>query len=204
MTEEQLQVIKMRAKYATDGPWKVVKSEEFGMQIGTAWEHGQLKAGVPIVTTEHGIDGVTVYINKDNAEFIANAREDVPALLQQVTSLQDEYERMKQSRNHWHSVAVGRRMATTELKDHLDRTELAEVKARMEIEALGGYFNALIRQRDRQLEGERKGSQRVQAENEQLREALTIILEDEAPNCDGYETLIHATARKALAGESND
>lgn len=31
-----------------------------------------------------------------------------------------------------------------------------------------------------------------------LREALELILEDEAPNCDGYETFIHATARIAL------
>lgn len=38
-------------------------------------------------------------------------------------------------------------------------------------------------------------------ENKRLREALELILEDEAPNCDGYETFIHATARKALGGE---
>ena len=84
MTEEQLQAIKMRAKYATDGPWKVVNSEESGVQIGTVWEHGQLKAGVPIVTTAHGKGGVTVYINHVNAEFIAHAREDVPTLIAEV------------------------------------------------------------------------------------------------------------------------
>lgn len=33
MTELELQAIKGRAKYATDGPWKVVKSEDSGVQI---------------------------------------------------------------------------------------------------------------------------------------------------------------------------
>lgn len=36
------------------------------------------------------------------------------------------------------------------------------------------------------------------AEVEKLHKALEIILEEEGPNCDGYETLIHATARRAL------
>ncbi|MFF5994251.1 hypothetical protein AAGS61_05790 [Lysinibacillus sp. KU-BSD001] len=39
---------------------------------------------------------------------------------------------------------------------------------------------------------------KMRMENERLREVLKQVLEDEAPNCDGYETFIHATARKAL------
>ena len=79
--------------------------------------------------------------------------------------------------------------------EKLDKVELAEVKARIEIEAGEGYLTALLKKRIHQ-------NYDLQDENERLREALTIILEDEAPNCDGYETLIYATARKALAGES--
>ena len=93
MTAEQLQAIKERAEYATDGPWKVVKSEESGVQIGTTWEHGQLKVGVPVVTTAHGVGGTTIYINQNNAEFIAHAREDVPALIAEVEWLREAIDR---------------------------------------------------------------------------------------------------------------
>lgn len=41
-------------------------------------------------------------------------------------------------------------------------------------------------------------------EIDQLREALNVILEEEAQYCDEHETLIHATARKVLVGESID
>ncbi len=36
------------------------------------------------------------------------------------------------------------------------------------------------------------------AEIEKLQKALETILEEEGPNCDGYETVIHVTARRAL------
>ncbi|MCS1394140.1 hypothetical protein NXZ77_21435 [Lysinibacillus boronitolerans] len=87
MNQEQLNAIKERVAKATLGPWKVVKSEETGVQIGTTWESGQLKNCVPVVTTAHGVEFVTIYINDNNSNFIAHAREDVPALVAEVERL---------------------------------------------------------------------------------------------------------------------
>ncbi|MFK5708631.1 hypothetical protein [Lysinibacillus boronitolerans] len=87
MKQEQLNAIKERVAKATLGPWKVVKSEETGVQIGTTWESGQLKNCVPVVTTAHGVEFVTIYINDNNSDFIAHAREDVPALVAEVEYL---------------------------------------------------------------------------------------------------------------------
>ncbi|MFF5993436.1 hypothetical protein AAGS61_01620 [Lysinibacillus sp. KU-BSD001] len=166
MKAEQLQVIKERAEKATNGPWKVVKSEESGVQIGTTWESGQLKACVPVVTTAHGKGSVTVYINDRNAEFVAHAREDVPALIAEIERLQASLELTEKCYEICERGMFKANDMFIETKNKLDQVELAEAKMRME--------------------------------NERLREVLKQVLEDEAPNCDGYETFIHATARKAL------
>jgi len=92
MDQEQINAIKDRVKKATLGPWKVVKSEETGVQIGTTWESGQLKNCVPVVTTAHGVEGVTIYINDNNSNFISHAREDVPALVAEVERLREALE----------------------------------------------------------------------------------------------------------------
>lgn len=110
-----LEAIKNREILATQGPWKIVKSEETGVQIGTTWEHGQLEDCVPVVTTAHGVSGTTIYINDNNAEFIAHARQDVPALIAEIERLQNE-------------LAKTQRL--------LDVTELAEAKGRMAVERL--------------------------------------------------------------------
>lgn len=117
MTEQELQAIKERAEAATPGPWEVVKSKEAGVQIGTAWKHGQLKAGVPVVTTAHGVNSVTIYINDGNAEFIAAAREDVSVLL-------DEVERLTQIIRELHAEKVTLIM-TAEMNE---ATLLAEIE----------------------------------------------------------------------------
>ena len=87
MDQKHLNAIKERVAKATLGPWKVVKSEETGVQIGTTWESGQLKNCVPVVTTAHGVEFVTIYINDNNSNFIAHARDDVPALVAEVERL---------------------------------------------------------------------------------------------------------------------
>ena len=76
MTEEQLQAIKERAEKATDGPWKVGKASPNGAQnIGTVY--GLLTAQ----TTR-----------EENAEFIANARQDIPQLVAEVERLREGLE----------------------------------------------------------------------------------------------------------------
>ena len=46
-----------------------------------------VKNCVPVVTTAHGVEFVTIYINDNNSNFIAHAREDVPALVAEVERL---------------------------------------------------------------------------------------------------------------------
>lgn len=86
-----LQAIKEREKSASRGPWKVYKNERVGVGIGTEYEHPQLKSPNPIVTTALHREGeaIRIYISKSDADFIANARQDVPALITEVESLRN-------------------------------------------------------------------------------------------------------------------
>lgn len=90
-----------------------------------------------------------------------------------------------------------------DLRNKLDRTELAEAKARMEIEDLGEYFNALLGQRIRHLD-------MLRAENNRLRAALEFYADEKhyEPynfNCYGCDVTEDEgiIARTALAGDSN-
>ncbi len=71
MNELELTAIKQRVEAATPGPWPLVKKGN----------------SVPSLAIE-GICGVMSYSRPANAEFIAHAREDVPALLAEVERLQ--------------------------------------------------------------------------------------------------------------------
>lgn len=90
-----LEVIKERVERATEGSWEVMKSDDKGVQIGTTWAHPQLKAAVPVVTTAKSLKGVTTYIKDDDAEFIAHARQDVPALIAEVERLREENNQLR-------------------------------------------------------------------------------------------------------------
>ena len=62
-------------------------------------------------------------------------------------------------------------------------------------------LRALLRQRDRQLEGERKESQRVQSENERLRKALEEITQHRVNHFltrDAMVASMFKTAKEAL------
>lgn len=99
-----LQAIKERVVKATIGPWKVFKSQE-GTQIGTAYDHPQIKGPVQIVSGAIKINGHEaihqVYISDDNADFIAHSREDISKLVAEVEQLQKELEKVRNSK-HWY------------------------------------------------------------------------------------------------------
>ena len=94
MNKEQLEAIKERANKATEGPWKIFEDSEVkgGCQIGTVWDHPQAKGPVGIVNLATSVTGGEikncVYIQDDDARFIAHARQDVPALIAEVERLQ--------------------------------------------------------------------------------------------------------------------
>lgn len=71
LTNEQIEAIRKRAEAATEGPWRIGKQSPNGLNnIGTM-------GGLLTAQT----------LNEADAEFIAHAREDVPALLAEIDRL---------------------------------------------------------------------------------------------------------------------
>lgn len=86
MTHEQIEAIRERAEKATEGPWRSVALVSGSTSYVILTDGDAITAN--IVADE--IKGVC------SARFIANAREDIPALLAEVERLQkqnEEYER---------------------------------------------------------------------------------------------------------------
>ena len=87
MTTERLEAIRKRAEAATEGPW-LIEESRYG---------GQWNAGNP----EH--DFSACLSSKGDIEFIAAAREDIPALLTEVERLQERVSGINKNRNGWMS-----------------------------------------------------------------------------------------------------
>lgn len=82
LTQEQLEAIRKRAEAAFNGPW----------HLEERW------SGLTSVVGRYpfeidGTFGVADCLRNQDAEFIAHAREDIPALLAEVERLQDVIER---------------------------------------------------------------------------------------------------------------
>ncbi|MCC9307728.1 hypothetical protein LN042_11570 [Kitasatospora sp. RB6PN24] len=90
LTGEQLAAIRQRVNYATDGPWW---NDEHEIYAGTIDSYDQWVGE----TCDPGAGGS----GSNNAEFIAHARQDVPALLAEVEQLRAEHARYRAA---WHSA----------------------------------------------------------------------------------------------------
>ena len=89
MNEQRLQEIKQRAEKATSGPWKVYQ-DAISTSIGTEFIHPQLNGPMPVITDAYHVGGaINIYIDDADAEFIAHARQDVPALVAEIERLQN-------------------------------------------------------------------------------------------------------------------
>ncbi|WP_238156969.1 hypothetical protein [Bacillus amyloliquefaciens] len=76
LTKDQLEEIRQRAEVATKGFWHANIHHEWpGNENLRYW----------IVTLE---DGLAATVTKEDAEFIANARQDIPKLLDYITELE--------------------------------------------------------------------------------------------------------------------
>jgi hypothetical protein len=107
MTDEDLKAIAARAAAATEGPWR---SSDLGpcdgMQINTMAKKFQDPDWC--IVSDGG------EMSEENSEFIAHARTDVPALLEEVKRLQDvAYEQRRQ--------VVDRNLEIAELKAEIAR-----------------------------------------------------------------------------------
>lgn len=163
MNAEQLQAIKERVAKAIPGPWKV--------------EESRFEGKYNAANIDENYDLPACLMDIQNAEFIAHAREDVPALVAEVERSQEEFERMKLSRNRWMESNSKNTLKIHTLQERLDRTELAEAKARMEIERLRDALEFY-----------------ADADWYHLKHDNEIIILSDAGD----------KARQAMAGESND
>ena len=92
MTPEQLAAIRARAEAATPGPWH---DDQDGMVYSTC------QPGCAVVIND-------IDLAVEDAEFIAHAREDIPALVAEVERLQTELARMRpvvEAAQRWHVAA---------------------------------------------------------------------------------------------------
>ncbi|WP_060210221.1 hypothetical protein [Sporosarcina koreensis] len=98
LTQEQLEAIRERAEAATEGPWK---NFDGGYIVGGS----EIAVGEVVAEAERDAD----------AEFIAHAREDIPALLAEV-------ERMQKIINEWEQSTQQQLLEETQrIRKELDR-----------------------------------------------------------------------------------
>jgi hypothetical protein len=105
--ELDLGAIKARADAATPGPW------EAGERC--VWQAGMLNTAEIAVDCEHGNGGIQRHVD---AEFVAHARTDVPALLAEVKRLRERAEKEEQDA----SDLIGERDRLQELLDQFAYT----------------------------------------------------------------------------------
>ncbi|MCY8997958.1 hypothetical protein [Bacillus inaquosorum] len=93
LTKDQLEEIRQRAEVATEGFWNADVREWPGNENLRYW----------INTLE---DGLAAAVTKEDAEFIANAHQDIPALLNHINKLEKELEEKEQERKERNSVFI--------------------------------------------------------------------------------------------------
>ena len=98
MTNEQLAAIKARCEKATPGPWEVrsIEPEEFDAVsddtfyiMADKWEVASITTYERVIEPDWQRDD-----DEADADFIAHAREDIPALLAEVERLRVALERV--------------------------------------------------------------------------------------------------------------
>ncbi|XYR59730.1 hypothetical protein ACS4RT_12695 [Bacillus amyloliquefaciens] len=94
LTKAQLEEIRQRAEITTKGFWHANIHHEWpGNENLRYW----------IVTLE---DGLAATVTKEDAEFIANAHQDIPALLNHINKLEKELEKKDEERKERNSVFI--------------------------------------------------------------------------------------------------
>ncbi|MBU5262016.1 hypothetical protein [Bacillus atrophaeus] len=94
LTKDQLEAIHQRAEVTTKGFWNANIHHEWpGNENLRYW----------IVTLE---DGLAATVTKEDAEFIANAHQDIPALLNHINKLEKELEEKEQERKERNRVFI--------------------------------------------------------------------------------------------------
>jgi len=99
MTEEELEAIEAREEAATPRPWEtLIRNENWKITYYVSMPNDILKVSSYILEDHEREDGNYRFVN-DNAEFIAHARQDVPALIAEVKHQNAEIERLTRERD---------------------------------------------------------------------------------------------------------
>lgn len=102
LTTHELEAIRKRADKATEGPWRKEESRYEGQ-----WN-------VTSVNEMHDLSACLCRLN--DAEFIANAREDIPKLLAEVSRLQSQVDRMVSSAYEYLDTSTHTYMVAEEIE----------------------------------------------------------------------------------------
>ena len=94
MTEQELDEIRNRAQSATKGPWKSY-IEGRDHESGDCFIMTGIKEGQDIWNKSRGEDIHLTGTTHADQDFIANARQDIPRLLDYISELKKEIEKIK-------------------------------------------------------------------------------------------------------------
>jgi hypothetical protein len=105
MTEQQLEAIRARCEAATPGPWSTRQAENEHVVAVDAVVNGDSRIGCTTARYEfiscHGSEEMPEegrIVASFNAEFVAHAREDVPALLAYIEELEADLRMHREER----------------------------------------------------------------------------------------------------------
>ena len=89
LTDEELTQIKERAEKASEGPWDVDVPVDYCANCENGYE---------IVQSELFLAPIVAELkNREDAEFIAHAREDIPKLITEIEALRTENQRYRKA-----------------------------------------------------------------------------------------------------------
>lgn len=174
MTQDELAAIRERANAATAGPWQIIReTDEYGRALNS-WQ----------------VDALYPSAELADAEFVAQSRADIPALLHEIEShkgalryqtdvniaLREDAHRLRQElkvtnaeAERWHALAIERHHNLEEVAAANKRLvdEVKQLRARDETARYADRLGDFAKIKELQAENER-----LRAENERLRETL--------------------------------
>ena len=139
ITEERLVEIRGREKAATRGPWVFEEPDGkvllgYTPKVGRVGESGCLGSIASRFVCDMHSDWRYTYKDKDeplaNAAFIAHAREDITALLDEVERLRAENEKLRDE--FWEAIKVAKRLITLQYEKDMQNINELSLRYTME------------------------------------------------------------------------
>ena len=130
MTEERLAEIRGREKAATQGPWKAGKDDFTKNIIQAAKDRGTI---IVQRRDDHNMfwnSYIPIEQTFADADFIAHAREDIPALLDEVERLRTENEKLREEFGE--AIKIAKRLVTLQYEKEMQNIHELSLRYTME------------------------------------------------------------------------